>query len=52
MITTTITYIMYAILSVGLTVWVGRVLFTHGRIFIIDSLFSGESSLVGLPITK
>ena len=41
MITTTITYIVYAILSVALTVWVGRVLFTHGRIFIIDS-FNGN----------
>ena len=35
--TTTITYIIYASLSTSLTVWVGRTLFTNGRIFIIDS---------------
>jgi hypothetical protein len=37
MLTTTITYIVYTALSVGLTVWVGRTLFTNGRIFVIDS---------------
>ena len=37
MITTTITYIFYAVLSITLTVWVGRTLFVNGRIFVIDS---------------
>ena len=34
---TTITYIVYTILSIALTVWVGRTLFTNGRIFVIDA---------------
>ena len=34
---TTITYIVYTTLSITLTAWVGRTLFTNGRIFIIDS---------------
>ena len=38
---TTITYIVYTVLSLALTVWVGRTLFTNGRIFIIDS-FKGN----------
>jgi hypothetical protein len=39
--TTTITYIVYTALSIALTVWVGRTLFSNGRIFIIDS-FKGN----------
>jgi hypothetical protein len=34
---TTITYIIYTVLSIALTIWVGRTLFTNGRIFVIDS---------------
>lgn len=37
MATTTITYIIYTVLSIALTVWVGRTLFTNGRIFVIDA---------------
>jgi hypothetical protein len=41
MTTTGITYTIYTILSLALTVWVGRTLFGNGRIFIIDS-FNGN----------
>ena len=41
MTTTAITYTIYTILSLALTVWVGRTLFSNGRIFIIDS-FNGN----------
>ena len=38
---TAITYTTYTILSLVLNIWVGRTLFSHGRIFIIDS-FNGN----------
>jgi len=41
MTTTAITYTIYTVLSITLTVWVGRTLFSNGRIFIIDS-FNGN----------
>jgi hypothetical protein len=41
MVTTTITYIVYTVLSIALTIWVGRTLFSNGRIFIVDS-FNGN----------
>lgn len=41
MTTTAITYTIYTILSLVLTIWVGRTLFSNGRIFIIDS-FNGN----------
>ncbi len=44
MITTTISYILYIILSVSLTIWVGKVLFTNGRIFILDA-FKGNTEM-------
>jgi hypothetical protein len=41
---TAITYTTYTILSLVLTIWVGRTLFSHGRIFIIDS-FNGNTEM-------
>jgi hypothetical protein len=40
----TITYSIYLLLSVSLTVWVGRTLYKHGRIFLIE-IFHGSSDL-------
>lgn len=37
-------YLVYLAISVGLTVWVGRTLFTNGRVFLVD-VFHGNESL-------
>ena len=37
-----ITYIIYLFLSVFLTVWVGRTLFKHGRIFLVEIFHSNR----------
>lgn len=38
------TYTIYLSLSIGLTVWVARTLFKHGRIFLVDA-FTGNEAL-------
>ena len=40
----TIAYLIYLIVSIGLTIWVARVLFRHGRVFLID-VFKGNNTL-------
>ena len=35
-------YIVYILLSIGLTVWVGRTLFRNGRIFLVDAFHGNE----------
>lgn len=35
-------YLFYAVLSVAATVWVGRTLFTNGRIFLVDAMQGNE----------
>ena len=44
--TTVSTYLIYLALTVPLTVWVGRTLYRHGRIFLLD-VFEGDDSLAG-----
>ncbi|WP_192822238.1 hypothetical protein [Rufibacter sp. LB8] len=39
-----LTYAIYLLVSVALTVWVARVLFKNGRIFLVD-IFHGNSDL-------
>ena len=39
-----VTYLAYLLLSVGLTVWVGRTLHSNGRVFLLD-IFSGNDAL-------
>ena len=38
------TYIFYLVVSIALTVWVGRTLFVNGRVFLVD-VFSGNEPL-------
>ena len=38
----TLAYITYIVLSIGLTVWVGRTLFRNGRIFLVDAFHGNE----------
>ena len=38
------TYVVYIIVSIGLTVWVARTLFKNGRVFLVDA-FSGNEPL-------
>jgi hypothetical protein len=40
---TAIGYIVYLLLSVGLTVWVARTLFQSGRVFLVDSFLGNET---------
>lgn len=40
----TITYLIYTIISLTVTVWVARTLFANGRIFLIDS-FGGDKQM-------
>jgi hypothetical protein len=40
----TVTYAAYLAISIGLTVWVGRTLFRHGRTFLVDA-FGGNEPL-------
>jgi len=37
-------YFAYTIIAIGLTVWVARVLFKNGKVFLID-IFNGEETL-------
>ncbi len=39
-----VTYLVYVALSVGLTVWVGRVLSRYGAVFLVD-VFAGRRDL-------
>ena len=39
---TVISYLLYVILSLRLTVWVGRTLFVNGRVFLVDSFMGNE----------
>lgn len=39
-----VTYVIYLLISVALTVWVGRVLSTNGKVFLID-VFRGNTEL-------
>jgi hypothetical protein len=38
------TYLIYLMLSIGLTVWVAQTLFKNGRIFLVD-VFAGNEAL-------
>ena len=38
------TYLLYLVISIGLTVWVARTLFVNGRVFLVD-VFSGSEEL-------
>jgi len=40
-----VTYSAYILLSVLLTIWVGRALFTHGRVFLME-IFNREEEIV------
>jgi hypothetical protein len=42
--TTVATYLAYLIISVALTIWVGRTLFRNGRLFLVD-VFDGNEHL-------
>ncbi len=39
-----LTYLLYVVLSIGLTVWVARTLYNNGRIFLVD-IFQGDELL-------
>lgn len=39
-----LTYVLYLAISIALTVWVARVLFNNGRIFLVD-IFHGNTPL-------
>lgn len=39
-----VTYAIYLLISINLTIWVARTLFKHGRIFLVDA-FSGNENL-------
>src|SRR4051812_35659377 len=39
-----ITYLLYILISIGLTIWVGQTLFKNGRIFLVD-VFHGNEPL-------
>jgi hypothetical protein len=39
-----VTYTIYLILSIALTVWVAQTLFTNGRLFLVD-VFAGNRTL-------
>lgn len=41
---TLVTYVVYLLASVALTVWVGRTLFDNGRYFLVD-IFTGNETL-------
>ena len=42
--TIVVTYLLYLIISIGLTIWVGRTLHTNGRVFLVD-VFHGNTPL-------
>jgi hypothetical protein len=39
-----LTYVIYVLVSIALTVWVAKVLFKNGRIFLVD-IFHGNNEL-------
>ena len=39
---TAIGYVLYLIVSVGVTIWVARTLFNHGRVFLVDSFLGND----------
>ena len=39
-----LTYTLYVVLTIGLTVWVANTLFKNGRIFLVD-IFHGDEAL-------
>ena len=41
-ITAIITYALYIIITVALTYWVGKTLYTNGRVFILESFHGNE----------
>ena len=41
---TVLTYLLYLLLSIALTVWVARTLFINGRVFLVD-VFRGNDQL-------
>ncbi len=38
------TYVAYIVISIALTIWVGRTLYSNGRIFLVD-VFAGNDAL-------
>jgi hypothetical protein len=36
-------HLIYLVLSIGLTVWVGRTIHHHGRVFLVDTFAGNES---------
>src|SRR4029453_7601350 len=42
--TLVITYLLYLVISIGLTVWVAQTLFKNGRLFLVD-VFRGNEAL-------
>ena len=40
---TAITYAIYLAISIRVTMWVGRTLHTHGRLFLVDSFLGNEA---------
>jgi hypothetical protein len=42
--TIVVTYLLYLLLSIGLTVWVARTLFKNGRVFLVH-VFKGDDGL-------
>ena len=39
---TVITYLLYLVISVRVTIWVARTLFENGRVFLVDSFLGNE----------
>src|ERR1700742_4549485 len=39
-----LTYVLYIVISIALTVWVAKVLFKNGRVFLVD-IFHGNNEL-------
>ena len=37
------TYVLYLIVSIVITVWVGQTLFRHGRLFLVDAFHGNEA---------
>lgn len=40
---TAIGYALYLLVSVGVTIWVARTLFAHGRVFLVDSFLGNDA---------
>lgn len=40
---TEITYALYTLISIAITVWVARTLFRNGRVFLVDSFLGNEA---------